>query len=150
MSLLQKIRVSRQALSRPIVQPIIQGFLEFKAPKPLSGSFEVSLEWFKKFMKAKLGWSFRVATIVVAKLPPNWEDQGIEMAHRVAYLVKTYNVLASLVINMNQIGIHLVPIGGERTWENKGSKDIHVIKVEDKKQITIAISSAVDGSFLPL
>jgi hypothetical protein len=39
-------------------------------------------------MKAKLGWSFRVAITIVAKLPANWEDQGIELAHRVAYLVK--------------------------------------------------------------
>ncbi len=49
-------------------------------------------------MKAKLGWSFRATTIVVVKLPPSWEDQGIEMVHKVAYLVKAYNVLASFVI----------------------------------------------------
>jgi hypothetical protein len=72
------------------------------------------------------------------------------MAHRVAYLVKTYNVLASFVININQIRIHLVPTNGERTWEKKGSKDIHVIRVEDKRQITIAISYAIDGSSLLL
>ncbi len=106
------------------------------------------MEWFKKFMKAKLGWSFRVATIVVAKLPLNWEDEGIEIAHRVAYLVKTYNVLASLVINTNQTRIHLVPTSGEKTWEKKGSKDIHVIKVENKRQIIVAISSAINGNFL--
>jgi hypothetical protein len=35
MFLLQKIRAFGQALFGPIVQPIIQGFLEFKAPKLL-------------------------------------------------------------------------------------------------------------------
>jgi len=72
------------------------------------------------------------------------------MMHRVAYLVKAHNVPTLFVINMNQIGIHLLPIGGKRTWEKKGSKDIHVLGVEDKRKITVAISFAVDGSSLPL
>jgi hypothetical protein len=38
----------------------------------------------------------------------------------------------------------------ERTWEKKGSKAIHVFGVEDKKQITIVISFATDGSSLLL
>ncbi len=56
------------------------------------------------------------------------------MAHRVPYLVKTYNVLASLVINTDQTWIHFVPTSGERIWEMKGSKDIHVFGVEDNMQ----------------
>ncbi len=59
MSLLQKIRAFGQAIFGPIVQPIIQGFLEFKARKLLSGSFKVSLDWSKKFMKTKLGWPLK-------------------------------------------------------------------------------------------
>jgi len=61
MFLLQKNRTYGQALSRPIVQPIIQGFLEFKPPKLLSGSFKISLDRLRKFMKANLGWSFRAS-----------------------------------------------------------------------------------------
>jgi hypothetical protein len=76
MSLLQKIITSRQARFEPIVQPIIQNFLELKVLELQSGPFKVSLEWSRKFMKTKLGWSFKVAIIIVAKLPPNWEDQG--------------------------------------------------------------------------
>jgi len=36
------------------------------------------------------------------------------------------------------------------TWEKKGSKDIHVFGVEDKRQITIAVSFVVDGRILVL
>jgi hypothetical protein len=39
---------------------------------------------------------------------------------------------------------------GERTWEKKGSKDIQVLGVEDKRQITIIVSFVADGSSLPL
>jgi hypothetical protein len=56
------------------------------------------------------------------------------MAHRVAYLVKTYNVPTSVVfINTNHIGIHIIHTSGERTWEKKGSKDIHILGVENKR-----------------
>jgi hypothetical protein len=40
-------------------------------------------------MKAKVGSSFRITITTATKLPPDWEDQGIEMVHKVAYLVKT-------------------------------------------------------------
>jgi hypothetical protein len=62
-------------------------------------------------MKAKLGWSSRATIIDIRKLPPNWEDQGTKMAHRVTYL-KTYNVLASLVINIDT-RIHYLQVGKE-------------------------------------
>jgi hypothetical protein len=46
--------------------------------------------------------------------------------------------------------IHLVSTIGEKTWEKKGSKDIHVLRVEDKRQITILVSFVAEGSSLPL
>jgi hypothetical protein len=52
-------------------------------------------------MKAKLGWSFRITITTTTKLHLDWEDQGIEMAHKVAYLVKTYKILSSLIINID-------------------------------------------------
>jgi hypothetical protein len=41
------------------------------------------------------------------------------MAYQVAYLAKAYNIPPSLVVNSDQINIHLVPIVGERTWESR-------------------------------
>ncbi len=54
----------------------------------------------KKVHEGQVGLVFRAIIIHIRKLPPNWEDQGTKMAHRVTYLVKTYNVIASLVINI--------------------------------------------------
>jgi hypothetical protein len=59
------------------------------------------------------------------------------MVHMVAYLTKTYNVLASFVINTYHIGIHIVPTSGEKTWEKNRSKDIYVLGVEDKRQLLL-------------
>jgi hypothetical protein len=33
-------------------------------------------------------------------------------------------ILPCLVVNIDQIGIHLVPTGGDQTWERKGAKHI--------------------------
>lgn len=47
-------------------------------------------------------------------------------------------------------GIHLVPMGRECTWEKKGSKDIKVTGMEDKRQVTCCVSSAANGVLLPM
>ncbi len=99
MYLLQKVRAFGQAFSGPIVQPIIQDFLKLKAPELLSGSLKVSLDWSRKFMKTKLGWPFKTTTTTIAKLPPNKKDKGTKMTHKVAYLVKTYDVPTLVMIN---------------------------------------------------
>jgi hypothetical protein len=38
-----------------------------------------------------------------------------------------------LVINNDQIDIHLVPITKKCTWESRGSKHIHVFGIEAKR-----------------
>jgi hypothetical protein len=55
----------------------------------------------------------------------------------------------SLVINMDQTGVHLVPVD-TRTFEATGSKDVKVIGGEDKRQITAYVGSSLNGDLLPL
>jgi hypothetical protein len=70
-SLLQNIKASGQVLLGPIVQPSIHGFFEHRTFELLINSFKVTLTWVKHFMKTTLGWSYRSATTIIAKLPPN-------------------------------------------------------------------------------
>jgi len=67
------------------------------------------------------------------------------MAHRVAYLVKVYNVPMCLVVNIDQARVHLVPIGGDHTWETRKAKHIQVLGIENKRQITTIVSSSTKG-----
>jgi DDE superfamily endonuclease len=55
----------------------------------------------------------------------------------------------SLIINMDQTGVRLVP-SSRWTYEEKGSKSVAVTGAEDKRQITVCIASALDGSMPPL
>jgi len=70
------------------------------------------------------------------------------MVLRFAYLVKVYNLPPSLV-NIDQRGIHLVPMVRERTWEKRGSKVVGVLGGDDKRSITTCVFSFVDGTLLP-
>jgi hypothetical protein len=72
------------------------------------------------------------------------------MAYHVAYLAKAYNNPLSLVLNSDQIDIHLVPTVGKCTWESRGSKHIHVLGIKDKRQVTMVVSSSIVGVLLSL
>jgi hypothetical protein len=63
------------------------------------------------------------------------------MAYYVAYLTKAYGISPSLVVNSDKIDIHLVPIARERTWESKSSKHVHVLGIEEKREVTMVVSS---------
>jgi hypothetical protein len=57
-----------------------------------------------------------------------------------------YNIPPCLVVNTDQIGVHLLPIGGDQTWERKGAKHIQVLGIENKRQITTIVSTSTNGS----
>jgi hypothetical protein len=46
--------------------------------------------------------------------------------------------------------MHIVPTCGSYTWEKRGAKDVKVLGVEDKRQITACISSSASGDLLLL
>jgi hypothetical protein len=70
-------------------------------------------------------------------------EQGKIMVYRVVYLAKTYNIAPHLLVNIDQTRLHVVPIVRERSWEGRRTKQIQVLSVEDKRQLTIVASLTV-------
>ena len=52
--LLLQMRENGQSLNAGIIQPIILGFLKARAPEVLEGTFKVSMDWTRKFIKKQL------------------------------------------------------------------------------------------------
>ena len=142
-----------QTLLISIVQPILRRMLEALAPQLLDdrpGGFTVSRQWTNEFMKVFMNWTIRKGTTVASKLPLDWMKQRLNMNYRIAYLAKVYGIPSSLVVNSHQTGIHLVPAAGGKTWDVKGTKDVKILGMEDKKQITCVVSSSARGELFPI
>lgn len=71
------------------------------------------------------------------------------MAMRVAAQIEMYDVHASLVVNLDQTGVHLVP-ASFWTYDSVGSSSVAIVGAEDKRQITAVIASSLYGDMLPL
>jgi hypothetical protein len=52
-------------------------------------------------------------------------------------------------VSSDQTKVHLIPNGDKRTWESKGTKRVQVLGFEDKKQLTMVVSSSVIKDLLP-
>ncbi|KAL3675216.1 hypothetical protein R1sor_025164 [Riccia sorocarpa] len=88
-------------LNSVVIQCLLRGFLLSKYPEILTcggGPFQCSRTWVKRWVREKLGWSFRQSTTAAWKLPEDWELQGKLMASRLAYLVLSHKIPRSLVV----------------------------------------------------
>jgi hypothetical protein len=55
------------------------------------------------------------------------------MGYMTVYLVKTYNIPTTLMVNSDQTRLHLVPTTRKWTWESMDAKHIKVLRIEHKK-----------------
>ncbi len=102
--------------------------------------------WFKrKFMHEWLDWSFQCPTTMYGKFTNDWEIKGACMAYCIAYLVLLYNILASLVVNIDQTDIYLIAMAGKHTWEKCSKKDVVQIGVKNKCVVTCI----ANGNLIP-
>jgi DDE superfamily endonuclease len=130
-----------------VIRLVMRLVIQDKDP-PLLAQLTLSKSFVSHWAREQMQYSWRVRTTPASKLPEDWREQGVEMAKRIAFFMQTYKVHPSLVINMDQTGVHLAPVDN-RTYESRGAKDVRLIGAEDKRQITVCIASSLDGDMLP-
>jgi len=102
------------------------------------------------WMRKHLNWTYRKATTSGQKLPLKWEEQFKLMQHRLAAVVATHQVKhSSLIINWDQTAVLLMPTF-HYTYHNKSERQVPVIALEEKRQVTAVVASALNGELLPL
>ena len=136
--------ISRSMIAQHILRIVIQD----QAPELLQ-TYKISMSFVSRWLHAYLGWSCRKQTSPASLLPPDWGQQGIDMAKRIAFHMQVHKVHPSLIVNMDQTGVHLAP-ADSRTFAPTGSKEVKVIAADDKRQITACVASSLDGDLLPL
>lgn len=93
-------------------------------------------------------WTFRKATTAAQKLPEDWEEQLALFIRRVTAVFLREVKDAAFVVNSDHSGCRMCP-WGNYTYDVCGVKHVKVIGMDDKRQVTVVVGSALDGTLLP-
>ena len=96
----------------------------------------------------RMGLVKRKATKAARKFPDDFADVKIAFLQRVASVVKESSVPFELVINWDQTGSKFVP-ASQWTLADEGTKQVDVIGVEDKREMTVFLAITLAGKLLP-
>ena len=131
-----------------VTRNIMQAILETECPAMLQ-TCKLSNTFVRQWLHQQMNYSWRAKTTAAAHVPDNWKELGVLMAKRIAVNVHQYSIHSSLVINMDQTGIHLVP-ASNHTFAPLGGSNVAMLGADDKRQITCCIASSMNGDLLPL
>ncbi|MCJ1465373.1 hypothetical protein MMC07_003991 [Pseudocyphellaria aurata] len=82
--------------------------------------FRCSDKFVRTYLRSQMNWSPRKATQAAKKIPENREEISEKTYYRIVHLIIRYKIPVSLLINMDQTGIILIP-GADSTFETKGA-----------------------------
>ena len=107
--------------------------------------------WIRHFVAQKpLNWSFRVGTTASHKLPSDWEEQGRNFIRYCAKSVLLNQIPPTQVVNWDQTGVCYTPVGNQRTYEIKNSRDVSIIGKEEMRACTATMTSTLSGDVMPI
>jgi len=144
----QSLRDKGASINVIVTKSIMRAILETDCPAMLE-TCKLSNSFVHRWLHQQMNYSWRAKTTAASRVPDNWKELGVLMAKRIAVNVHMYLIHPSLVINMDQTGVHLVP-SSNRTFAPIGSSSIAVLGADDKRQITCCIASSMNGDLLPL
>jgi len=146
--LLLLMRDAGAPLNSRVIRWVMLAVLQESNPSLLQ-QHTLSQPFISGWARQQLDWRWRARTTAASKLPADWEAQGVLMAKRIAATMEMHDVHPSLVINLDQTGVKLVP-SSAWTYEKRNSSSVAVIGADDKRQITACLASALSGDLLPL
>ncbi len=152
---LEDVRAAKAPLSLVTIRGIFIATLVKEAPEVLEtvvkkdgSKFHCSDSFLRKWLHDRLRWSERCATREANKLPEDWEAQCLKAFLRIAHAIKEYDIPSELIVNTDQTQLVYAP-GSKLTWARTGSKQVSVIGLNEKRALTLVVSVANGGEFLP-
>ena len=112
------------------------------------GTVKLNKEWAKSVLH-RMGFTKRRANSKSKVIP----DDFIILKEQFLSDIKTVslmeNIPADLVINWDQTAMKIVP-SCSWTMEQKGTKRVEIVAIDDKRQITAVFGCSLSGNFLPV
>jgi hypothetical protein len=81
--------------------------------------------------------------------PADAEEQELHFLLQTSFLVREHSIPKGLVFNWDETGIEICNLG-QYTMAKRGSSEVRLVGVGDKRQITVTTATAMDGVTLPL
>lgn len=146
---LHSLRNSGSTINSVVISALMKSVLSVHAPSLLD-QLSISRRWCRYWLKRKIGWTFKKATTSGQKLPLDWQQQVSNMRMRVAATAMTYNIThPCFIVNWDQSGLMLLSTH-KYTYHNKKDKQVPMIGLDEKRQITIVVAGCLSGELLPL
>ena len=152
---LQEIIIAMRGRGTPISTNIIIGIgrgILLKHSKSsleeFGGRVKLNKEWAKSVLR-RMGFTKRRANSKSKIMPKNFAEIRENYLIDVESVIEMEEIPSDLVINWDQIGMHLVP-SGSWTMEKRGTKRVEISALDDKRQITAVFGCSLSGNFLPV
>jgi len=140
-----------------IATHILLGIIQSKCPQILfqprnpkhSQDTPVLSIWkVRDFLRRELNWTVRWSTKAGQKLPVSWEELCEKTFFQFVTTILKEDIHQSLLINLDQTGIILIPGGTQRTYDEKGIHQVALHGKEEKRAFTVVLITSANGSVL--
>lgn len=151
---LSELHTASIALTLTTIWGVMVGQLQhlvpqiFLEPSKDGTLFRCSESFVQKFLKRSLGWSLRRSTCDGGKIPENALEILKKAFLRMAYTIKDEEIPSALIVNSDQTQVTLVQ-GCHMTYAPIGSRQVVTAGSEEKRAITVMVSSSNNGTLLP-
>ena len=147
---IRKLRLAGGIVNRSIVIAAATGIVEHNNPALLTnhgGTIELTKKWADSIL-LRMNLVKRKATKAARKVPPDFPEIKLAFLNRIACCVKEYNIPPSLILNWDQTGTKFVPTS-DWTLAAEGSRQVAVVGLEDKREMTVLLTCTMSGLLLP-
>ena len=107
-SVLLRLRDSGLPVNSHVIRWTLRAVFSKQSPQLLQ-NLRLSQQWISNWVRAKLQWRWRARTTAASKLPIDWEQQGVQMAKRVAYRMGMNNVSTNIFTHALVIALSCSP-----------------------------------------
>lgn len=142
----EKLRKGGACVNSPVVMAAAIGIVKKEQPSLLP-HIKLTRDWAWYQLK-RWGYSKRKATKVARKLPPDFSSVKAKFLRDISSEVSKYSIPESMILNWDQTAVSMVPTS-HWTMNRTGGKQVTMVGLNDKRQITILLAVAADGTLLP-
>jgi hypothetical protein len=111
------------------------------------GTVELGKKWADSIL-SRMNLVKRKATKAARKLPNDFAEIKLAFLKRVSDCVHEHKIPPELIVNWDQTGAKYVPTS-EWTLAEEGSRQVDIIRKEDKREMTVLLTCTMAGSLLP-